>query len=191
MPTNPVSAESCTCGYTLNSSILTTSNGTYALYTDLLETDFLHLYSIPTSIDDPPSQAVGWTPQAYNVSPSAARGPYGKSAEVGNVVLNPLNNTYTWGREQGMRGGDPGLQIWVRGQSNLSQLVNANGVVQGEMIRGGEIDSIRRDVRYGSFRVGMKMADMEGTCAAFFWVSSSFFLPVARENILPVLPDDN
>jgi beta-glucanase (GH16 family) len=39
------------------------------------------------------------------------------------------------------------------------------------MVRSGEIDSLRRDMRYGSFRVGMKMSDVPGTCAAFFWVS--------------------
>lgn len=39
------------------------------------------------------------------------------------------------------------------------------------MVRSGEIDSLRRDMRYRSFRVAMKMSDVAGICAAFFWVS--------------------
>lgn len=163
-------AASCECGYTLNST--TEPNTSYTLFTDLLETDFLHLYTLPDSISVPASKQIGWAPQAYNVSPVAARGPYGKSAEVGNVVLNPLNDTYDWGGVEGKNGGDPGLQIWVRGVSNTSEWSTPGSDVEGQMVRMGEIDSLRQDVRYGSFRIGMKMAAVEGTCAAFFWVSA-------------------
>ena len=116
---------------------------------------------------------MGWAPQAYNVSPSAARGPYGKASEVGNVVLNPLNSTTTWGGQEGVGGGAPGLQLWVRGVNNLSDYVVTSPAQRGKMIRVGEINSLRRDFRYGSFRIGMKMAEVEGTCAAFFWVSTA------------------
>ncbi|KAF1345913.1 concanavalin A-like lectin/glucanase domain-containing protein, partial [Delphinella strobiligena] len=160
-------AASCECGYTLNST--TDQNSSYSLFTDLLETDFLHLYTLPDSIGVPVSKQIGWAPQAYNVSPVAARGPYGKSAEVGNVVLNPLNETYDWGGVEGRNGGDPGLQIWVRGVHNTSDWSIPGSDAEGQMVRIGEIDSLRQDVRYGSFRIGMKMATVEGTCAAFFW----------------------
>jgi hypothetical protein len=114
----------------------------------------------------PASEDVGWAVQAYNNSPSSARGPYGKAAEIHNVVLNPLASREDWTGE-GKLGGAPGLQIWVRGQQNLL------GPVGDQMVRSGEIDSLRRDMRYGSFRVGMKMSDVPGTCAAFFWVSQT------------------
>lgn len=163
----------CDCGYTLNST--TDPDASYALFTELLETDFLHLYTLPDSISESPSHAVGWAPQAYNVSPSAARGPFGKSAEVENVVVNPLNKTTDWGGE-GWAGGPPGLQIWVRGAGNLRDYVGSDQSEGGKMVRIGEIDSLREDVRYGTFRIGMKMSEEAGTCAAFFWVSLGFTL---------------
>ncbi|KAG9716198.1 concanavalin A-like lectin/glucanase, partial [Aureobasidium melanogenum] len=154
-----VGHPTCECGYTVNAT-----NGTspFALFTDFLETDFLHLYNLPDTIDIPASEAVGWAVQSYNVSPSAARGPYGKAAEIDNVVLNPLPSPKDWGGN-GTLGGAPGLQVWVRSQQYLL------GSTGDQMVRSGEIDSLRRDMRYGSFRVGMKMSDVAGTCAAFFW----------------------
>lgn len=134
------------------------------MFTDFLETDFLHLYNLPNSVDVPASEDVGWAVQAYNLTPSAARGPYGKAAETENVILNPLPSRKDWTGE-GKLGGAPGLQLWVRGQQDLL------GPVGDQMVRSGEIDSLRRDMRYGSFRVGMKLSEVAGTCAAFFWVS--------------------
>ena len=57
--------------------------------------------------------------------------------------------------------------MWVRGEQDL--LSDAGN----QLIRVGEINSLRRDMRYGSFRVGMHMSQIVGTCAAFFWVSLS------------------
>lgn len=127
----------------------------------------MHLYSLPTSIDSPSSKAVGWQPQAYNVSAADARGPYGKSAQVENVVINPLANRWDWGGE-GINGDSPGLQVWVDSAANLTS--DGSG---GQMIKMGEIDSLRNDIMYGSFRIGMKMSTVSGTCAAFFWVRLS------------------
>ncbi|THW93297.1 concanavalin A-like lectin/glucanase [Aureobasidium pullulans] len=149
----------CECGYKINA---TSSSSPFALFTDLLETDFLHLYNLPDSIDVPASEAVGWAVQAYNISPLVARGPFGKAAEIDNVVLNPLSRRKDW-TGNGTLGGAPGLQVWVRNQQDLL------GPVGDQMVRTGEINSLRRDMRYGSFRVAMKMSDVPGTCAAFFW----------------------
>jgi hypothetical protein len=80
-------------------------------------------------------------------------------------VLNPLPSRKDW-TGHGELGGAPGLQLWVRGQQDLL------GPVGDQMVRSGEIDSLRRDMRCGSFRVGMKMSEVAGTCAAFFWVSA-------------------
>ena len=136
----PLAHADCECGYTVNS----------ALYTDLLETDFLHLPNITLDTD--------WQPQNYTVSPAAARGPYGKNATIGNVIANPLQNNNSWAGE-GVLGGDPGLQLWARGGTP------ANGLIPM-----AEVASAREDMLYGSFRAAMKLTGTSGTCGAFFWV---------------------
>ena len=75
----PHARADCECGYTVNGT----------LYTDLLESDFLHLPNITLDTD--------WQPQNYTVSAADARGPYGKNASLSNVVSNPLR-TITPGR---------------------------------------------------------------------------------------------
>ena len=130
----------CECGYTLNST----------LYTDLIETDFLHLANITGDKT--------WQPQNYTVTPELARGPYGKNASVTNVVANPLKSQYDWAGN-GINGGDAGLQLFVRG-----------GVPKDGLIPIAEVATERADIFYGSFRAGMKVTGTPGTCGAFFWV---------------------
>ena len=131
----------CECGYVVNST----------LYTDLLETDFLHLNNITNNTD--------WQAQKYQITPALARGPYGKDASPNNVVPNPLANHDDWAGN-GINGGDAGLQMVVKG-----------GVLpKGGMIPMAEIVSNRTDLLYGSFRVGMRLTATNGTCGAFFWV---------------------
>lgn len=140
LATLPAARADCECGYTVNETI----------YTDLIETDFLHLKTINES---------GWQPQDYEVSPEDARGPFGKLAETKNVVTNPLKNEADWAGD-GINGGDAGVQLIVRG---------------GEPPKGGavpmaEMSTNRTDILYGSFRAGMKLTGTNGTCGAFFWV---------------------
>lgn len=132
----------CECGYTVDS----------LLYTDLLESDFLHETNITTDTD--------WEPQKYNISAILARGPYGKNASLSNVVSNPLKSTdkTVWTGESKL-GGDAGLQLIVRG-----------GVPGNGMIPMAELTTERNDLYYGSFRAGMKLTGTKGTCGAFFWV---------------------
>ena len=131
----------CECGYTVNST----------LYTDLIETDFLHLKNITTDTD--------WIPQNYTVSPELARGPYGKNAQISNVVANPLQSPYDWAGN-GVNGGDAGIQLIVRG----------NNPSPGGLVSMAEMATNRTDILYGSFRAGMKTTPVNGTCGAFFWV---------------------
>ena len=131
---------SCECGYTLNTS----------LYTDLLESDFLHLPNITKDTD--------WQPQNYTVTAANARGPYGKNASLTNVLANPLKSQYDWAGE-GANGGDAGLQLFVRGS-----------IPQDGLVPMAEIASLRSDLWFGTFRVGMKTTKTSGTCGAFFWV---------------------
>lgn len=136
----------CECGYSVN----TTSDPAYAVFTDLLESDFLH-----TKTDN--ITMAGWKAQEYNMSAKASRGPFGKKFVVGNVETNPLTDPDSWSGESD-HGGDAGLQLWVRGDHSQS------------FVSGSEMASVRDDTLYGSFRVGMKLSGSNGTCGAFFWV---------------------
>ena len=135
----------CECGYTVNS----------LLYTDLLESDFLHLDNITLDTD--------WEPQKYNISADLARGPFGKNASLDNVVSNPLKSKdKTLFTGDSILGGDAGLQLIVRG-----------GVPSDGLIPMAELTTERSDLYYGSFRAGMKLTGTNGTCGAFFWVGCS------------------
>ncbi|ORY19563.1 concanavalin A-like lectin/glucanase domain-containing protein [Clohesyomyces aquaticus] len=135
----------CECGYSVNS----TNEADFAVYTDILENDFLHTYTTNFS-------SVGWRPQEYNVSKEDARGAYGKQFLPENVQGNPLKDKKAWSGDS-EHGGEAGLQLWVRGD-------HSNGFVSG-----AEMTSVRNDLLYGSFRVAMKLSQSSGTCGAFFW----------------------
>lgn len=75
-----------------------------------------------------------------------------------NVIANPLSSKDAWSGT-GMYGGDAGLRFLVNG-----------GIPESGFIPSAEINSDRADMRFGSFRVGMKVTGVNGTCGAFFWV---------------------
>ncbi|EOA87333.1 hypothetical protein ACJQWK_10276 [Exserohilum turcicum] len=142
---SPLANAACECGYSVNK----TTDPSYAVFTELVENDFLHTKT------DQLSQ-VGWRPQQYNVSAKDARGPYGKAMEVSNVLTNPFKDDNAWSGDA-EHGGDAGLELWVRGN-------HADGFVSS-----AEVVSMRNDSRLGSFRVGMKLSNSSGTCGAFFF----------------------
>ncbi|KAF4553856.1 putative glycosyl hydrolases family 16 protein 6 [Elsinoe fawcettii] len=161
--------SACECGYSVSTTQASTSNNVSAnlstqVFTEVIETDFLHVYALPnySTSNTERIEAFGWQAQAFNVSAQDARGPYGKSAEGENVLVNPIRNEYDWAGN-GINGGDPGLQLWVRNKDNL--LLTGDDV----SVRTSELAVLRDDMLYGSFRVGMKMSSIPGTCAAFFW----------------------
>lgn len=129
------------------------------LYTDLLENDFLHADKlIPTE----------WRPQNYTFKEQT--NPFGRYMMTNNVITNPLSSKDAWSGT-GKQGGDAGLRLLVTG-----------GIPESGFVPSAEINSDRADMRYGSFRAGMKVTGVNGTCAAFFWVcwgnlSSSARLP--------------
>jgi hypothetical protein len=135
----------CECGY--SQSI----NGTSYLFTDLLESDFLHLANISLNTD--------WTRQGFNVTSAVARGPYGESLQVSQVVSNPLANNFSYAGPSQL-GGDAGLQLFVRG-----------GIPSDGLVPVAEVNSVREDMLWGSYRAAMKLTLTPGTCGAFFWVS--------------------
>lgn len=89
------------------------------------------------------SKNTDWVRQEFNVSAQQARGPYGQMTAVDNVESVAGN----------------GLEITLRG---------AGALVEG-MVSGGEINTARRDLLYGSYRSSMKITGVNGTVSAFFF----------------------
>ncbi|KAH8146270.1 uncharacterized protein LAJ45_09712 [Morchella importuna] len=136
-------AADCECGYSVNK----TTDETYAVFTDLLESDFLTLSNITEDTD--------WAIQSWSVDKEASKGPYGRITEPRNVVSNPAKSTNT---SEGLNGDQAGLELYVRKLGENEEHVSV-----------AEVDSRRTDMRYGSFRAGIKATDISGTCGAFFW----------------------
>lgn len=127
----PHALADCACGYTVNK----THEPDSATFTDLLESDFLHTYDFSPST----ARDMGWVVQEYNQTNSS--GPFGMAKRAENVIVNPIERIWDWGGD-GVNGGDPGLQLWVRGE-----------VVEGEdgvgYVPTAEIVSERDDILYG------------------------------------------
>lgn len=147
-----VAAAKCSCGYTVNS----TDSSHYALFTELLETDFLHIKDVTFNN----SYDIDWVPQNYNTSAAISDGPYGMAKEASNLVPNYIDDQWNY-VGPGIKDVDPGLQLWVR-----STLVGYKGQ---KLVPSAEIVSQRDDILYGSFRIAMKTTEINGTCSAFFF----------------------
>lgn len=139
----------CQCGYAVN----TFHSEPSATFTEIIETDFLHVEDFQSD----------WIAQTYEVTPEASRGPRGKAAQVENVQSNSIPSSFDWGGP-GVRGPNPGLELWSR-----ASLVDVPDAANGSMVPMAEIVSARNDILYGSFRVGMKITEVDGTCGAFFF----------------------
>lgn len=139
----PVAAD-CECGYSA------TIDDDVQVFTDLIETDFAHLPNIATNSD--------WVRQAFNVTSDKDRGSYGEMYAIENMHTEA----------------DPDSHV-ENGQAKNGQPAGLGLIVKSSLVSGmvpvSEIDSNRTDVMYGSFRAGMKLTNVSGTCSAFFWVS--------------------
>lgn len=80
--------------------------------------------------------------------------------ESRDLIPNFITDRYDW-FGQGISGGDPGLQLWVR-----SSLIQDSGE---QLVPCAEIISERDDILYGSFRIAMKTTGVNGTCGAFYF----------------------
>lgn len=119
-----------------------TSSG--LVFANLFESDFAHVNYLDGD--------KGWAPQAFNRTAAAARGKYGQSFTTANVLSS------TKGAGDGDGDADTaGLHLVVN-----SELVDG-------AVRNGEMASTD-SFFYGSYRIGMKVTDVAGTCSAFFWV---------------------
>lgn len=87
-----------------------------------------------------------WLRQEFNVTAQAGRGRFGKTFSLDNV-------------ESQLNGNTKGLQLRVNRQ------------LESDSVLVAEVDSARVDLFWGSYRAGMKLTQISGTCAAFFWVS--------------------
>ena len=139
-----IALAACECGYATHDI----HTGETEVYTEILESDFLHLQDI--------SQQKDWVPQVWNI-PAVGNAGWGRNHTLDDVTTNPLR---TDTGAEGMHGGNPGLQLWVR-----------SGAPKGGYINSAEVASARRDIRYGSFRAGIRYTGEPGTCGSFFTVS--------------------
>lgn len=148
-----VSAD-CECGYS------STINSTTYVFSDLIETDFLHLSDIAADTD--------WIRQSYNVTAQASRGTYGTYSQIENVISNAVLDPNSFVGPSKL-GGDAGLGMYVRG-----------GIPASGYVPIAEVDSARTDLLWGSYRAALKMTNQTGTCSAFFWVRVSEYMNSAR-----------
>ncbi|PHH84970.1 hypothetical protein CDD83_1103 [Cordyceps sp. RAO-2017] len=89
-----------------------------------------------------------WVRQQFNVSAKAGRGRYGKTFSVSNI--SPHGSARLGVAEQGIE-------------------LRVNGAPKNDAVPGAEMDSARVDMHWGSYRAGLKLTAVRGTCAAFFW----------------------
>lgn len=114
------------------------------LFTEVIETDFTKLKSIAAAKD--------WQRQEFNVSAEAGRGKYSKYFTPNNVVVGPgVANKGASGKQAGVE-------------------LSVGATIVNDAVPVAEMDSARQDLLWGSFRAGMKLTPVKGTCAAFFWV---------------------
>ncbi|KAL8713678.1 MAG: hypothetical protein Q9220_002204 [cf. Caloplaca sp. 1 TL-2023] len=135
-------SAACECGYSTHAI----KDNTNYVYTDVLETDFLHVQDIAAQRD--------WVRQVWSVPP-VGTAHWGRNMTLDNTRTNPLPGDVG---TEGVNGGDSGLQLSVR-----------SGTPEGGDIPGAELATARTDMLYGSFRAGMKYTGQSGTCGAFFW----------------------
>ncbi|KAK5988766.1 hypothetical protein PT974_10255 [Cladobotryum mycophilum] len=134
-------AAVCECGYVVDNA---KQGADPWLFTDYIESNFHQVKSIARDSD--------WRRQQFNVTAESGRGEYGKAFMPGNIDIANPPKTSTNGDDL-----MTGLELRVG-----SKVVNGAVPV-------AELDSSRNDLYYGSYRAGMKMTDVNGTCAAFFW----------------------
>ncbi|KAI1757728.1 glycoside hydrolase, family 16 [Xylaria castorea] len=139
----------CECGY----SITTSSDVTQHVFTDLHETDFIH---VGITSDGTGGASHGWAPQGYNISSQTSRGPFGESFAVRNVMSNNIRDPSLFDGP-GTLGLDAGLLLVVR------------NVMQENKVPVAEVSTTGLHYFYGTFRAGIKTTDIPGTCSAFFW----------------------
>lgn len=151
-----LAAAICECGY---SAPGTQDDRGPWLFTDMLESDFTRVQDV--------SELNDWVPQQFDVSAKDGRGRYGKAFSPGNIASRP--------KAKSGEGPVDAAGVTLR----------VGGAVPDGAVSVAEMDSANLDMHYGSYRAGMKLTAVNGTCAAFFWVRT-VRLPVKGETLKPV-----
>lgn len=149
-------AADCECGY----STTTSGASDTVVFADLLESDFTRVDCFGDSYHG----SRRWVRQAFTKSAGIARGPFGEAYVTGNALsdITTTKDSKAKDNNDDTEGGG-GLELLVGGK-----------VVDG-MVQNAEVATIELDYFYGTYRVGLKVTDVPGTCTAFFWVSVFFY----------------
>ncbi|OTB04957.1 glycoside hydrolase family 16 protein [Hypoxylon sp. CI-4A] len=139
----------CECGY----SITTSPDDKPYVFTDLFESDFIHLNIVEKADGE---GGYGWAPQEFNMSNEVARGPFGESYTPQNVISNIITDQQVFGGP-GTSGGDAGLNLVVASE------------IRNGMVTSADVSTTSTNYYHGTFRAGIKVTDVPGTCSAFFW----------------------
>ncbi|KAF7543686.1 hypothetical protein G7046_g9947 [Stylonectria norvegica] len=131
----------CECGY----SATLPNVSEPVVFTEMMETDFTRVQDMAHSPD--------WVRQQFNVSAKAGRGVYGKMFMPDNVVSAPRDGD----APDASSDREVGLELRVGSK------------IGDDAVPAAEVDTKRVDLYWGSYRAGMKLTDVNGTCAAFFW----------------------
>ncbi|KAF4333858.1 xyloglucan endo-transglycosylase [Fusarium beomiforme] len=129
----------CECGY----SVPTPKGDGLVVFSDRLETNFSQLRTI--------SEGHEWIAQEFTVSAKDGRGNFSKAFVPSNVDTRGTESLNDSDRAAGL------------------ELRVGSEVSKDDAIPASEVDTARLDLHWGSFRAGMKLTDVKGTCAAFFW----------------------
>jgi len=117
-------------------------------FTQVLETDFIHLSDISANMD--------WVRQEFNRTKESARGLFSEVFTVQNAYTSP---NFT---------DEPKDTLGGNNQSSGLELAVKATLVDG-MVSAAEIDTARTDMLYGSYMAGIKLTSVPGSCSAFFW----------------------
>lgn len=127
------------CGFTLNDTL---PDKSYALFTDMIETDWVHISDVEEDTD--------WKPTTWNLSCNT-------HSMVENIRENPLSGDGWQG--QGQHWGRAGLQLIAPKPENKSHGITPQAYMRTK----------QANILYGTFRTAAHIPNVPGTFATFNW----------------------
>lgn len=156
-------AADCECGFVAQSPLTQKQAQEYPgpdqlFFTNMLESRFYDIKNVSRDGD--------WKRQQYNVSARDGRGEYGKTFATQNVYSIPPAGSSKDPSQQGAGYSD---------STNGGIALVVSSTLTNDSVPTAELDSSRIDMSFGSYRAGMKLSPVNGTCAAFFWVCLTLY----------------